>query len=100
MNVKNYVLEVRCVKRVSESQFEIVFTTEIARQRRKSVAIGKSQCEANLRTKQIAFFSFECEHRCWTMGTQAAEPMGFRKGKLYDKHSFCFLPQPLGSAWS
>lgn len=103
MDVKNDVLEVRCVKlkqRVSKSQSELVLATEIARQRRKAVAIGKAQCEASPRTKQTSFFSFECEHRCWTMGTQAEEPMGFRKWKLCDKHLFCLLPQPSGSGWS
>lgn len=28
------------------------------------------------------------------VGTHAAEPMGIRKGKLCEKHSFCLLPQP------
>lgn len=53
MNVKKYVLEVRCVKRVSKSQPEIVFTTEIARQRRNAVAIGKAQCEARPRKNKF-----------------------------------------------
>lgn len=72
------------MKRVSfqESQSGLDFTTEIRRQRRKAEAVGKAQSEASPKTKQIPCFSFECEHRCWTMGTQAEEPIGFRTWKL------------------
>lgn len=80
MSVKNDVLEVRCVKlkqRVSKSQSEPVFGTEVARQRRKAVAIGKAQCEATPRTKRTSFFSFECEHRCWT---RLKSPWGLENG--------------------